>query len=162
MAGKPGRQGRKQLPTAIKLLRGTARKDRLNPDEPKPSPANRMPRAPKHLEGEAKAEWYKMGRRLRKLGLLTDIDETALAMYCQNWSRWLDAEANIKMYGTFIIKNGVPVQTPFLGIAQKAMDTMRSLLVEFGMTPASRGRVKAIQPSKEEDDFGEFERNRRA
>src|SRR5688572_3138073 len=71
MANRPG-QGRRPLPTAMKVLRGNAGKRPLNEQEPQPRVA--MPACPPHLSDEAKREWRRMGRRLAALGLVTEID----------------------------------------------------------------------------------------
>jgi phage terminase small subunit len=39
------------------------------------------------------------------------------------------------------------MQSPFLAVANKALEQMRAFLNEFGMTPASRTRVHAERPS---------------
>jgi P27 family predicted phage terminase small subunit len=50
-----------------------------------------------------------------------------------------DAEGNIAKYGSFIrTPSGYPIQSPYIGIATKAIEQMRKFLSEFGMTPASR------------------------
>lgn len=45
--------------------------------------------------------------------------------------------------------SGFPVQSPYLAIANRAMEQLRQLLSEFGMSPASRARVQAL-PHEEE------------
>jgi P27 family predicted phage terminase small subunit len=101
-----------------------------------------LPTRPPHLQGEARKEWSRLGRRLRDAGLLTDIDKTALAIYCQAWARWLEAEEQLAKYGTVIMTpSSFPVQSPYLAIANKAMEQMTRILVEFGMSPSSRSRV---------------------
>jgi P27 family predicted phage terminase small subunit len=73
---------------------------------------------------------------------MTDIDGAALAAYCQAWARWVEAEENLVKYGVVIkAPSGFPIQSPYLAIANKAMDQMTRLLVEFGMSPSSRSRV---------------------
>jgi len=41
--------------------------------------------------------------------------------------------------------SGFPIQSPYLAIANKAMDQMTKLLTEFGMSPSSRTCV-AVAP----------------
>ena len=102
----------------------------------------RLPACPPHLQGEARKEWSRVGRKLLAFGLVTDIDRSALAIYCQAWARWVEAEQQLAKYGTVIKSpNGYPMQSPYLAIANKAMDQMAKILVEFGMSPSSRSRV---------------------
>ena len=72
--------GRKKLPTNLKILKGTQRADRVNPNEPMPDP--NIPEAPDFLSKDALIEWGRITAQLFKLGLLTDIDMAALALYC--------------------------------------------------------------------------------
>ena len=48
--------------------------------------------------------------------------------------------------------HGFPVQSPYLAVANRAMEQMRSLLSEFGMSPASRTKV-SVEPIPEDDEF---------
>jgi len=132
--------GRRPLPTVVKILRGTDRPDRLPAEEPKPR--RRNPRPPAHVQGEALREWKRMSKRLSSNKLLTEIDGTALAAYCIAYERWADAEDKIRRFGT-VVKSprNFPLQSPYLAIANKAMEQMMKILVEFGATPSARSRV---------------------
>ena len=96
------------------------------------------------------------------VGLLTRIDREALALCCQAWARWVEAEAGIAKHGLMVKSpNGFPMQSPYLAIANKAMEQVRSFLAEFGMSPSSRTRVRA-EPVQSEPDPLELLRNMRA
>ncbi|MBI5285340.1 MAG: phage terminase small subunit P27 family [Chloroflexi bacterium] len=116
------------------------------PDRPKDGPLVRLPACPPHLQGEARKEWSRVGKKLLAYGLVTEIDRSALAIYCQAWARWVEAEQQLGKYGT-VIKSptGYPMQSPYLAIANKAMEQMAKILVEFGMSPSSRSRVAAVR-----------------
>jgi P27 family predicted phage terminase small subunit len=106
--------------------------------------AAKLPACPKHLLGEARREWRRLGKRLMECGLFADVDAGALALYCRAWGRWIEAEQQLSKYGTVIkAPSGFLVQSPYLAIANKAMDQMTRILVEFGMSPSSRSRVSA-------------------
>jgi P27 family predicted phage terminase small subunit len=144
------RRGAKPKPTRLKALEGTLRSDRRNPNEPETKPA--IPRCPTHLGSEAKREWRRLAPQLARLGLLSKIDREALALFCQAWARWVEAEEALKRYGVMVKSpNGFPMQSPYLAVANKAMEQMRALLAEFGMSPSSRTRVHAT-PQIDEDD----------
>ncbi len=150
MAGRPGRSGRKPQPTHLKLLEGNPGKRPLNKREPKPPAVT--PTCPRHLSDEAKKEWRRVTPLLDTLGLLTKIDRAALAMYCEAWGRWVQAEEALRKFGVMVKSpNGFPMQSPYLAVANKAIDQMRGLLTEFGMSPASRTRISVEQPMSEED-----------
>lgn len=149
-------RGRRPAPTTIKALRGTQRADRANVKEPKPKVA--VPQCPSHLSPEAKKEWKRMARDLAELGLMSRIDRAALALYCQAWGRWVEAEESLKKHGVMVKSpNGFPMQSPYLAVANKAMEQMRALLTEFGMSPSSRTRVHGTAViSMEPDPFEEY------
>ncbi len=91
------------------------------------------------------------------MGLLSRADRPALAAYCTAWSRWVEAEAMVKKFGAIVKspEKGFPMKSPYLSIADQAMETMRKLLVEFGLTPSSRGRIK-VPDSEAGDEFDAF------
>lgn len=143
--------GRRPKPTALKTLEGNPGKRPLNENEPRPTG---VPTCPRHLNKDAKAEWKRISRELTAIGLLTRVDRAALAAYCQAWARWCEAELNVQKYG-HVIKSpsGYPVQNPYVGIANTALDQMRKFLIEFGMTPASRSRLQiTVTPQENETD----------
>jgi P27 family predicted phage terminase small subunit len=141
-----GRRGPRPEPTALKLLKGNPGKRPLNEREPRPSPG--APEAPAHLDEEASREWDRVVGTLDQLGLVTTLDRAALAGYCQAWSRWVDAEMKLREYGA-VLKSpikGVPLMSPYLTIANRALEQMRQFLSEFGMSPASRTRIRTDEP----------------
>lgn len=138
--------GRRPKPSALRELGGNAGHRALNENEPRPETC--IPKAPKHLDKEARAEWRRITPELKKLGLVSKIDRGALAGYCVAWSRWVDAETQLKRFGA-VIKSptGYPIQNPYLGIANTALMTMSRFLTEFGMTPSSRSRIHVNEPT---------------
>jgi P27 family predicted phage terminase small subunit len=48
-----------------------------------------------------------------------------------------------------VTKNGFTEQNPYFPIANKAKEQMLKALIELGMTPSSRSRVKVSEPPKE-------------
>ena len=145
-------RGAKPTPTKLKILRGNPGRRPLNDQEP--SPETKIPEAPEHLTVAARQEWDRISKALYDLGIISEIDRTALAAYCQLYGRWTDAEEAIKKSG-MIIKtiNGNVIQSPMVGIANRSLELMKQYLVEFGMTPSSRTRVKVSdKPKKSEWD----------
>jgi len=129
-------------PTALHLIEGTGRKDRMNPSEPKPKVE--IPEAPKHLSKEARAEWDRITPLLEKQGLVTHLDRAALAMYCTAWGDHVKAQNMIRKHGTVEkTSNGNLIQSPYVSMSNHAMEIARKLLATFGMTPADRSKVSA-------------------
>ena len=148
-------RGRKPLPTTLKVLSGNPGKRPLNDREPTPMPGG--PQCPEWLDDEAKAEWVRVTAELQGMGLLTTADRAALAAYCTAWSRWVFAEAQVKKFGTIVKspEKGFPMKSPYLSIADQAMEAMRKLMIEFGLTPSSRSRIK-IPGGNEADELDRF------
>jgi P27 family predicted phage terminase small subunit len=141
-----GRRGPRPEPTALKLLKGNPGKRPLNEREPKPPPG--APETPAHLDEEARREWDRVVGTLEQLGLVTMLERAVLTGYCQSWSRWVDAETKLREYGA-VLKSptkGFPLLSPYLLIANKAMEQMRQFLSELGMSPASRTRIGTPEP----------------
>ena len=150
-------RGRKPLPSkVIELKGGTQHTHRpLRKNEPKPTAT--IPKCPEHLDKEAQAEWKRMAKELKPLGILTQLDKNIFAVYCQAFSTWAQATRKITEMGMVrVTKNGFTEQNPFLPIANKAKEQMMKALIEMGMTPSSRARVKVTSPPKEEDDKERF------
>jgi len=143
--------GRKPKPTALKVIQGTYRPDRANPNEPKPRVV--IPPCPKFLQGDARKQYRKTAKKLARIGLITELDDMALAMLCQGWAEYLEATEQVKKSGLLVKSpNGFPVLNPYLIAANQALKKVRSLLAEFGMTPGSRSRIQAAATSDESDD----------
>jgi P27 family predicted phage terminase small subunit len=145
--------GRKAKPTALKRLEGNPGKRALNSKEPKPT--MEIPECPDHLKGAALAEWKRITVELQKLGILTKIDRAALVAYCTAWGDYVYACTVLNVEDDVIqsLKGG-RYQNPWVAIKNGAMDRMVRIAAEFGMTPASRTRVKVEAPSEEEEMEG--------
>ncbi|MFO7905810.1 MAG: phage terminase small subunit P27 family [Pirellulaceae bacterium] len=109
---------------------------------------------PAGLSDKGKAHWKKVSADLKDAGILTNIDVHALAMYCESYARWADANEKIQQYGPVVkTPNGFPAQSPYIQIANKAFDQMRAMLTEFGMTPSSRTKISRADEDKEDDPW---------
>lgn len=142
-------RGRKNKPTPLKKLEGNPGKRALNNKEPKPDVV--IPDCPSHLQGEALKEWDRITKELYALGILAEVDKAALVMYCIAWGDYLYARRMVDEEGDVItsIKGG-KYQNPWVGIKNSAADRVLRIASEFGMTPASRARVKVEAPTEED------------
>ncbi len=148
-------RGRKPKPTLLKVLDGNPGKRPIDNSEPHPSEG--VPDRPDWLDTEARAEWNRVTVELTDMGMLTLADRAALAAYCTAWSRWVEAEAMVKKFGTIVKspERGFPMKSPYLSIADQALETMRKLMVEFGLTPSSRSRIR-VPEGNAEDELTQF------
>lgn len=140
-----GQRGPKPLPANVHLLRGNPSKKTASQLVDGVSPVVEIPPAPRHLKGEALKEYKRISVELEKLGLVSQIDRAALAMYCTAWGRHVDAENRLRDLGAdgYVSKtpNGFEVQSAWLNISNKAMEQCMKYLAEFGMSPSARSRV---------------------
>ena len=144
-------RGPKTKPTQLKLLTGTTRDHRLNPNEPQPDVV--CPQAPEHLTKAARVEWDRIVVELMALQLVSNLDRGALGAYCQAYGRWSAAETALaRMAGRDTVteglivktKSGNLIQNPLVGAANKAMADMVRYAAEFGLTPSARSRVAGL------------------
>lgn len=140
------RGGHNAKPTALKVLEGNLRKDRLK-NEPKPRPI--APKCPSWLDKEAKKIWRQLAPKLEKQGLLTENDGPLFSAYCEAYSRWKRT--------TEALRGMDPADPAYRKVAitaEKALHEMRLIGQEFGLSPASRSRLDL--PETEPDDFEQF------
>ncbi|HPD57623.1 MAG TPA: phage terminase small subunit P27 family [Smithellaceae bacterium] len=141
-------RGRKPKPTKLKILMG-------NPGH-RPLPENELqlevkfPACPDGLSPEAKKIWKREAKKLEPSGILTELDQTIFAMYCESYATWSDAVLQIAKRGVIVgTKTGFPIQNPYVPVKNTAWKQMKECLVEMGMTPSSRSRVAVNQqPNK--------------
>ena len=110
-------------------------------------PPSGKPRCPDYLDRNAKAAWKKLVPLLAAMGVLTRVDENALARYCRLWSRWRKAEDFIDDHGEmYPLKDEAGntkcfQQWPQVAIAHKLSLQLTRIEQEFGMTPSARARL---------------------
>jgi P27 family predicted phage terminase small subunit len=164
----PRGSGRRPKPTALKKLQGNAGKRKLNEREPQPTPG--APEMPRDLSKAAAEEWIRIVPELEQLGVLTKVDRAALAAYCHAFARWFEAEKRIRKFGVIIEEPVVwrdkslsgrlrvkvigfrHKKNPAVTVSESAQKIMKAFLVEFGMTPSSRSRVRIEKPPGGDED----------
>lgn len=111
-------------------------------------------KCPTHLSEPAKNEWKRITGELASLDLLTGADRAVIALYCQSWARWVEAEKQVKDLGIVITaKNGTMMSNPYLSIANKAHEQCRRLVCELGLSPLARSKMKQKQVEAGISDF---------
>lgn len=150
---------RPRKPTHLKLVSGTARKDRLTPGEPK-LPTVALP-CPEHLSSKAKSAWGRVAPMLHRMGVLTEADALALEQLCGAYATILHCQAVLADYGDLSYASAKPDggtmrrPHPEVAILADADRRFRLYLNDFGMSPSSRGRVSANGPG-DTDPLGHF------
>ena len=147
--------GRKKIPTKLKMIKGTFRKERENKNEPFPD--DNIPEPPDFLSEEALAEWNRITPELYANGLITNLDRALLAMYCQAWARVVEYEkivANgLELYET---EKGGKQMSPAMWVLNKAKEQVYKYATEFGMSAQSRSKVTANKSKKKKDPWEKF------
>ena len=97
---------------------------------------------PAEMTAAARKVWDRLAPLLIAEGRLTELDRVPFAIFCSAVADWFAANQALQTYGAVIKSpSGYPVQSPYVSIASKHLDTIIRLAVEFGLTPASRSRV---------------------
>lgn len=147
-------------PAALRLLEGNPGKRSLNLSEGV-NPKIEIPSAPKHLGMEARKEWKRITPLLDDLGLVSGLDRTALALYCQAAGRLAELEtafngmvdlavSNGFSYADAVYEssyaltpNGFAQQSVIVQLIKSHREQVNRYLMHFGLSPAARGRVQA-------------------
>ena len=149
--------GRKPIPTQIKKMQGTLEKSRVNKAEPD-LPVS-IPKIPDYFDKYAIEAFEFLGVKTYEMRIVTEADKMALELLAESYSEYRKAIEIIKDKGlTYSIRdrsgNEIIKPRPENLIKDKAMNRMRSLLTEFGLTPSSRARVNA----KEKNEISDLEK----
>ncbi|MBC7570779.1 MAG: phage terminase small subunit P27 family [Spirosoma sp.] len=143
--------GRRPLPTETKRLQGTLELSRMNPNEPKPAVS--VPMAPEWLPDEVKTIFNELALHFADMRVLGQADGKALELLADAYHEYRTARQ-------FIYENGSTYESPTkdggrivraypqVNIASDAFKRVRAMLIEFGATPAARGKVDALPAPK--------------
>jgi P27 family predicted phage terminase small subunit len=149
--------GRRALPTNLHILRGNPNNKTKaalfgTPGETVRPPVV-VPKCPEFLQGDARAEWFRISKHLEPLGLVSEIDRGALAGYCAAWGDFAWSERRIAELNSGSIdgeagrisatQSGFKQVNVVMQIRNRALELMGKFLAEFGMSPASRSKVSA-------------------
>lgn len=131
------------LPSAINRLRGNPGRRPVNKREPKPPVG--VPECPEYISDRAKEAWWKIAPRLNEMGVLTLADGVALEMLVEAYAEYrtaLDAVAEHGATYEAATQTGVIIRSrPDVAIASDAFKRVKGLLVEYGLTAASRTKL---------------------
>lgn len=173
------RSGGNGAKTVAELKRdGTYRADRHAGIE-NPEPPEGEPVPPKPLEGDAAEEWARMVESLKACKTVTAVDAHALYQYCQMFAETeaiavakLEVAASIDILednlGDIAKDQLVQVfqeitklrqlESRCISQLQSGRMKIRAYLVEFGLTPAARGRVKVTHGKTQHAPVSPLER----
>lgn len=147
--------GRPRKPTILKIVKGTEKPSRVNPDEPKPDAS--IPKAPHFLSKHGRQHWNEVAPLLCDMGLMSELYSPAFAMYCQHYGLFVKAQYMLRKKGeTETTSNGNLIQSPWVGISNTAANNAKGLLSLFGLTPADISKVSGRKEKEKEDPKQRF------
>lgn len=159
-----GRAGPRKRSAKQAALRGTQQRKSAGPKRRSCSGADRRGPAdqavpaiaaggdpPEWLGPVARAKWAELlGPLSRRLGLQKELDRDVLALYCDSWQQKHDADHTLERDGeTFETEKGYIGVHPAVQKRRRAIDLIRRLGIEMGLTPASR---RGLDLATGEDD----------
>ena len=153
---------RPRKPTGLKVIQGTLRPCRANPNEP--ALPREIPAPPAHLGDRAKVAWGAVSVILDRMGLLTGADGLALEGLCATYAELVEARLALQDRGATSYvsetEGGSVMHRPYPEVAMVAdLDRrFRGWLMSFGLTPADRSKVSATSEEKPENPFAQFRR----
>ena len=154
--------GRKPLAQEVKEATGAFRKNPQRKAVSAPTADGQSPKAPKGLYKVAKAKWNELIGDLKRNGVLSTDTREMLVSYCTIYAKWMEARKKVEETGLAIEsvdKMGQLVisKNPYVSEMHKFRDQLNKLLPEFGLTPASRQKLKSMNlDEKKEDPFAKI------
>jgi P27 family predicted phage terminase small subunit len=159
MPGTRNSGGRNRKSNQQHVAEGTLQKCRHEEGGSTPEAPKGHPIPPNELKGEALAEWRRMVTRLELMKTLSVVDDAVLARYCQLHARADRLERQVAaLPSAFYVDHlGNEKVHPAFSQLRSYDQAIRGYLVEFGMTPAARSRVRLPPAADPVDPFKEFD-----
>jgi P27 family predicted phage terminase small subunit len=144
-----------RTPSHLKVVRGTERRDRANPAEPSltVAPSNVRPPAWLDLSPLAHRAWHDLVPLLRGMGVLTRADRVALSLLCEALASYVTAHQIAtkegSTYETTSETGGTMIRAhPVVAMGAESVRFAKTMLGEFGLTPAARSKVSRVGTDK--------------
>ena len=110
--------------------------------------------APSWLCDGAAQEYNRIVREAGKIGLLDNLDMVVLAIYADNYARYVTASIEMRRSGLTVEGKFADVPSPYVAIADKAATQIQKCSTKLGL--ATTDRLKLIVPEKEEKQVNKF------
>lgn len=146
------RTGRPRKNPALKVVSGGGRSEKARPENPDQKKGRlylspETPERPAHLDAMEGKIWDQLVTQLSHIGALRKVDEGTLASYCTAYATIMRAKEALaehrKKNGSDFFstdgRHGEMIRVhPAHGIIERNIKIIKTLAVEFGMTPAGR------------------------
>ena len=118
-------------------------------------PAVGVPTMPRYLTREARKAWRRLSPELVRYNLLSKVHADAFAMLCQTIGRLELIETALTKKQALLLEQGkdptealmastpkgLLIQSVTYQVLNREMEKLRTLIAEFGLTPAQQARV---------------------
>ena len=112
-------------------------------------------RAPDWLPDKAALEFERVCRNAAELGMLDNLDLSVLAVYADNYNRYIEASTQLSLPGHVITTDkGYAMPSPWVSILNQSAKNIFSCSAKLGL--AVTDRLKLITPVKEEKSVNKF------
>ena len=141
-----GRRGPPKTPANVLKKRQTFRRDRHSDDVDKTAKAA-IPKAPAHLTAKAKAVWKSLAPKLKRHGLLTELDGISLEVLCTSYADTIAAAAALQPDAlvVYVGESMTPMANPLVGIIGKNLATLKWAIAQYGLSPAARTGIRTAK-----------------
>lgn len=145
----------------LKQAHGTYRADRNKPaPEFDPGPISR----PRYLKGLARKEWDAVVPYLKAKKVITPVDISLAASYCQMFAFYMDAVADIEQRGSTIMvtsttrtgRTDKPFANPSVDNAIRFHAAMVKVGTKLGLSPLDRPKI-IVPPDETPDDDNDID-----
>lgn len=144
-----GKRGPMPEPNALRLAKGTYRKDKHGDIDKELKPdINPLPKPPSSLGVKGKAVWKRVGETLVKLNLLSENDYETFQLYCETYDFENRIAIQIAKEGDFVKSSkGNMIAHPGIRLIRECLRDRARYARLFGMNPSDR--TAAIVSAKE-------------
>lgn len=145
-------RGRRPLAPEVHRAKGTFLVHPERENKAAPTADGGRPEPPKFLKAAGRRKWDEMCDHLGDNRVLSKDNREILIAYCTAYEGWMKSRAEVAKTGLTIMDDkGNIRRNPAMIELHKFRDTMNRLLPEFGLTPASRGKLVARAGEDETD-----------
>ena len=141
-------KGRRPKPDQVKAAQGTLQKCRTNKKQPKSSGVPVSPFQPGTI---AQAKWDEVVPGLQRLGLIDEIDRTALEALCWQYELATKSKQEIEQHGITLSTEHGTIKNPACTVNSDAWAKIRSLINDLGLNYLSRQRMESKAVETPED-----------
>lgn len=155
-------KGRRKKPTALKMLTGTLRANRVNPNEPRLDLC--LPDRPSWVDGDkVSAQLFdEVSHYISDMNIATRVDGIGISLLSDQIAMYLRLRERILIEGDLITTanmHGEPVTKvhPGLSALNATFSQIHKMLREYGLTASSRASVNArIDSPESTNTFEDF------